>query len=459
MNLESQVKESYSKITCNLNDRASCENWKSGHENIDTSKVPLYSYMMATYNDDRLLNAAVNSLLNQSYENWELVILDNSDTNPHLWEMIENAIFADKRIRGIKSDKNVGWPKAASICLSHIRGKYTSFLAADDTLCPDSLDKMSETLISEEPDILWVGNVHVSYNNGSVSLRKSNIPTAKIYNSEKRSEAIVDILGHVYYNSFFHYMKVDFLKSHNIDFFEPYYADCAGMTEAMVQAQKMIAIDYPVYCLTVNTSQTQGKYTWDSYQTIFSNQWKSIKYILEKEHYKDNKAIYYITYRIFVNFVGNIQFLCLGHCRDKYMNTIKKSSTEIITQLEDALCNEQITEMFVITGEAGFSKFINTLKNMIDSEIIFDEYDIENSILSPIIKLAIYSDSLTYGQQIDLLIQWLLSDANPACIGFYNFVSLLKNGGEMMIWKYRDEYKNIKEKYDIYEIQTNQGDC
>lgn len=446
MNIDRQVREVYSEIICDLSDRESCERWKSEHEAVIGSEKPLFSYMMATYNDESLFNVAVNSLLSQTFENWELIILDNSDRNPHLWEMIENAMYADKRIRGIKSDRNYGWPKAASICLQYVRGEYTTFLAADDCLCLNALDKMSKILWKESPDILWVGNLFVEYNAEHVALLGERIPQTKVYNSENRSEAIVEIMRDIYYNSFFHYMRVEFLKKYRIDFFDPYYADCAGMTEAMAKAEKMVSINVPVYCLTTNTSQTQGAYTWDSYRSIFVNQWKSIKGVFERESYKNNENIYFVVMRVFLNLLENIRILCLGHCRDAFMNRIEKTGGEIISQIEDLLCNEDIEEMFRIMGKLGFDILINNLGSLRESNCILNLEDIEKSRIAPILQLALLDGELTYGQQIELLIQWLMDDNNPACIGFYNFVSLLDDGGEMMIWKYSEDYRRISKK-------------
>ena len=60
----------------------------------------------------------------------------------------------------------------------------------------------------------------------------------------------------LYYNSFFHFERISFLKENNIDFFEPYYADFEGMTEAMCRAKRMVVVDKALYALTENTSQT-----------------------------------------------------------------------------------------------------------------------------------------------------------------------------------------------------------
>ncbi len=445
MSIYEEVRDVYSKIVCDFSDRESCDRWRKDHEDIKVGK-PTFSYMMATYNDDSLFNASVNSLLRQSFTDWELVILDNSDKNTKVWNLIENAMYADKRIRGIKSDKNLGWPKAASVCLQHIQGEYTTFLAADDCLFVDALERMKEVLERETPDILWVGNFFVEYDAKAISSLKVKVPMAKIYNEENRSDAIAEIMENIYYNSFFHYMRVDFLKEYNIDFFDPYYADCAGMTEAMVRAKKMVSVDFPVYCLTTNTSQTQGRYTWGSYSSIFVNQWKSVKSVFEKENYRNNEKISFVVIRILLNLIENIRVLCLGSCRDVYMNKIEKSGREIISQIDEIMCNEYIGEMFRIAEKTGFNLLIDTFKALNESPCIFQIDDIEKSQSAPILKLALFDGELTYSQQIDSLIQWLLDEHNPACVGFYNFIELLDKGGEMMIWKYKEDYKRISKK-------------
>lgn len=85
MEIQEILDDLYNHILCDFTDRKSCEAWKNAKMEKQTEQPhaerPFFSYMMCVYNDTSLLNAAINSLLKQSFPKWELIILDNSDKN------------------------------------------------------------------------------------------------------------------------------------------------------------------------------------------------------------------------------------------------------------------------------------------------------------------------------------------------------------------------------------------
>ena len=93
---------------------------------VERVNEPRFTIMMAVYNDTSLLNAAISSCLRQNFSSWELLILDNSDKSEAPWKMIQNAMTYDKRIRGFRSEKNVGWAKGSQVLLGHAKGEYVT---------------------------------------------------------------------------------------------------------------------------------------------------------------------------------------------------------------------------------------------------------------------------------------------------------------------------------------------
>jgi glycosyltransferase involved in cell wall biosynthesis len=310
--------------------------------------------MMCVYNDITFLDRAIFSLIDQTFQSWELIILDNSDTEhrKESWSRIQYFTEKDERIYGLQSEKNVGWAKGAAVCLSHVRGRYTTFLAADDLLLEDSLNHLSEEMKQSDADVIWVGNEYIS---GRQEQKEEKVyevqPEYRRYDDLNRSQAIPELMRNVYYNSFFHYIKVDFLREHKIDFFDPYYADTVGMTKCMVSAQNMVVLDKVVYSLSISTSQTIGYYIWESYEFIFSLQWEMVRNIFLKENFQDKEEIQFAGNRIFKNLMGQVGSLCHRRCRDKYMNFLPKSDEEIIAQLEKILENDNIIELMVLGGD------------------------------------------------------------------------------------------------------------
>ena len=104
--------------------------------------TPKVSVLMTTYNAGRLLQEAVQSVVEQSFSDWELVVVDNASTDAST----ENLEFTDARIRYIKLEANVGRTPALNIGLFACVGEYVAILDADDLCHPSRLGVQSEFL-------------------------------------------------------------------------------------------------------------------------------------------------------------------------------------------------------------------------------------------------------------------------------------------------------------------------
>lgn len=93
---------------------------------------PLISVIMPAYNAGGTIAQSIDSVLNQSYENWELIIInDNSTDNTGF--IIDEYYKKDKRILVVGLEKNGGLPNARNEGIIRANGKYIAFLDSDDT--------------------------------------------------------------------------------------------------------------------------------------------------------------------------------------------------------------------------------------------------------------------------------------------------------------------------------------
>ncbi len=106
------------------------------------------SIILPTYNRTQVIKRAINSVLNQSYSNFELIIIDDGSTD-NTAEVIKS--FNDERIQFIRNDNNRGQAIARNIGLKRAKGSYIAFLDSDDVWHKDYLEKQIETL-SNMPD-------------------------------------------------------------------------------------------------------------------------------------------------------------------------------------------------------------------------------------------------------------------------------------------------------------------
>lgn len=104
------------------------------------------------YNGERYIEGAVASLLAQSFQNWELVIVDDgsSDSTPQILEKL-----SDPRIR-VFQQENAGEATARNVGLNQATGEYISFLDADDLYLPNALEDLSSFLdLHPEFDVVY----------------------------------------------------------------------------------------------------------------------------------------------------------------------------------------------------------------------------------------------------------------------------------------------------------------
>lgn len=100
----------------------------------------LFSVIVANYNNGQYLPELINSVLNQTYSNWELVIVDDcSDESP--LKYIHNYL-SDKRIRYIPHNVNCGAAAAFKTAADNATGDIIGMLGADDALASKALETM-----------------------------------------------------------------------------------------------------------------------------------------------------------------------------------------------------------------------------------------------------------------------------------------------------------------------------
>lgn len=115
--------------------------------------TPLVSIGMPAYNSAATLRYAVDSLLAQSFGDFELVISDNASTDA-TWSIIEDYMRRDPRVRGIRQSHNIGANANYSAVFIASRGKYFKWASSNDWCAPTLLQRCVETLDGEPGVVL-----------------------------------------------------------------------------------------------------------------------------------------------------------------------------------------------------------------------------------------------------------------------------------------------------------------
>lgn len=89
------------------------------------------SIITPVYNSEKFIRDTIISVLNQTYDNWELILVDDCSTDSSA-EIIKEYSNSDKRIKYIKLKKNKGVANARNIGISKAEGRFIAFLDSDD---------------------------------------------------------------------------------------------------------------------------------------------------------------------------------------------------------------------------------------------------------------------------------------------------------------------------------------
>ncbi|WP_459200947.1 glycosyltransferase family 2 protein [Methanococcus sp. CF] len=103
---------------------------------------PLVSVIMPNYNNEKYLAEAIESILNQTYKNFEFVIIDDCSTD-NSWNIIQNYAKKDNRIKEFRNEQNLKIVKTRNkgFELMSLNSKYIAIFDSDDVSMPERLEK------------------------------------------------------------------------------------------------------------------------------------------------------------------------------------------------------------------------------------------------------------------------------------------------------------------------------
>lgn len=101
---------------------------------------PIISIIVPVYNGDKYLSRCVDSILNQTFQDWELLLVDDGSTDKS-GEICDEYAIKDKRIKAFHK-KNGGVSSARNYGIKHIEGEWIMFCDADDELMAFCLKKL-----------------------------------------------------------------------------------------------------------------------------------------------------------------------------------------------------------------------------------------------------------------------------------------------------------------------------
>jgi glycosyltransferase involved in cell wall biosynthesis len=174
---------------------------------------PRVSIGMPVFDGEKYLRESLESILNQTYQNFELIISDNASTD-HTQQICLEYAAKDNRIHYYRNTKNLGAPKNYNRVFELSSGEYFKWAAYDDVLAPEFLEKCVY-MLDKDPSVVGcickTGRIDKDGN----FLGYYNEKFLKKIDSPKSSERFRDLLEMYYTTTPFHgvYRKSLFAKS------------------------------------------------------------------------------------------------------------------------------------------------------------------------------------------------------------------------------------------------------
>ena len=117
----------------------------------DNEKV---SVLMSCYNSQKTLKDSINSVLTQTYKNFEFLIIDDDSSDDTL-KILKDFENIDERIKVYKNSRNIGLTKSLNILINKSVGKYIARQDADDISKPERLDVQYNYLRNSSFQVLY----------------------------------------------------------------------------------------------------------------------------------------------------------------------------------------------------------------------------------------------------------------------------------------------------------------
>ncbi len=129
-------------------------------DSFQMKNSPLVSVIMNCYNGERFLKDALDSVFNQSYQNWEIIFWDNCSDD----QSVNIASTYGPKVKIYSSNSNTSLGKARSQALKKANGEWLAFLDVDDIWMPNKLSAQLDGLIGTDSILSYAGINEVDEN-------------------------------------------------------------------------------------------------------------------------------------------------------------------------------------------------------------------------------------------------------------------------------------------------------
>lgn len=291
----------------------------------------LISIIIPVYNVEQYIEECLNSILNQSFENYEIICIDDASTDTSC-EIIQKYAQKNAHIRLLKNIKNKGQSHARNRGIKEAVGEYIMFVDSDDILQKDSMEKINELLHKyAEIEILYY-DAEVrdegkwAKEQPKMRLEQNLKETGNVCTGQElfvqlqRESFLIDQVWR-------QIIKRDFLEEKKITFYEGiYHEDGIFSLYCALDANKVVYVAEPFYIYRRRDNSTMSTMNIKRVQSYFIffielwNRWKNG--IWSEDIDKLFEEYLYNIYKMYIsklNYYPNRELRDLGNQADKFL--------------------------------------------------------------------------------------------------------------------------------------------
>lgn len=331
---------------------------------------PLVSIIIPVYNTEEYLEECLESVLNQTLKEIEVICIDDKSTDKSL-EILLKYAKKDNRLKVIKNERNTGQAIAKNICLKELNGEYVSFLDSDDKIDRDAYEKLYDFSKNFKQDIILFNMVRFD----EKKIWESELHVKSITESIEKTDLIQHpefIYDTTACNKF---IKTSFLMEKNINFIDRLYEDILFSMQLITSTNSIgVYKDVNYYWrrrTNSNKSTTQERTNIKNIRDRIFIVKEIIELFNSKEEYKNlindlYKKLVEIDFRLYINKMDKADSEYKNIIISEIIPILKIIPAEIFEDLDEMeklkyylLINEKIEHLcFIICKEKEHKKLV-----------------------------------------------------------------------------------------------------
>lgn len=213
----------------------------------------MISIVMPVYNAENYLKKSIESILNQTYPAWELILIDNGSEDDS-YRICREYAKQDERIWVMHQYQNKGVSAARNLGMEKVTGEYVTFLDADDWIAPDYLEQLSKMAKNTQADMLvcQFQKVYDEQRQGNSKVQKDEQKRRYRLKTYNREDYISRCLLNGYTHCWGVFYKVSLLEGIWFQTKITIGEDVLFLIDTILQAEKIVVTDYDGYRYYIN---------------------------------------------------------------------------------------------------------------------------------------------------------------------------------------------------------------